>query len=185
MPWNYLVMLLGITCNGPGSTMAQQLRQVVSSPLVPMEPSTEVTLRVHRVEITSVLSGTLFLESRHSAGRYRLLLRVRSHFSIIGISSWTDINKQTKKTIKPKAVLLMQSLKKKMNSSLSFGQGALTFGFSKAISCLSKSVIIILLEDDLAETFSQVSFKSYFPRKNISFPLRTTGFDFFSPAEGK
>ena len=69
--------------------------------------------------------------------------------------------------------------KKKMNSSLSFGQGALTFGLSKAISCLSKSVIMILLEGDLAETFSQVSFKSYLPSKNISFPLRTTGFDFF------
>ena len=49
-----------------------------------------------------------------------------------------------KKKIKPKAVLLMQSLKKKMNSSLSFGQGALTFGLSKVISCLSKSVIMIL-----------------------------------------
>ena len=159
--------------------MAQQLRSpVVSSPLVPMEPYTEVTLRVHRVEITSVLSGTLLLESRHSAGRYRLLLRVRSHFRIISISSSTDLN-NNKKTIKPKAVLLMQSLKKKMNSSLSFGQGALTFGLSKAISCLSKSVIMILLEDDLAETFSQVSFKSYLPSKNISFPQRTSGFDFF------
>ena len=39
--------------------------------------------------------------------------------------------------------------------------------------------IMILLEDDLAETFSQVSFKSYLPSKNISFPLRTTGFDCF------
>ena len=49
-------------------------------------------------------------------------------------------SKQKKqKTIKLKAVLiLMQSLKKKMNSSLSFGQAALTFGSSKAISCLSK-----------------------------------------------
>ena len=49
-------------------------------------------------------------------------------------------SKQKKqKTIKLKAVLiLMQSLKKKMNSSLSFGQAALTFGLSKAISCLSK-----------------------------------------------
>ena len=46
-------------------------------------------------------------------------------------------SKQEKKTIKPKAVLLMQSLKKKMNSSLSFGQGALTFGLSKAISCFT------------------------------------------------
>ena len=32
---------------------------------------------------------------------------------------------------------LMQSLKKKMNSSLSFGQAALTFGLSKAISCVT------------------------------------------------
>ena len=48
-------------------------------------------------------------------------------------------SKQTnQKTIKPKAVLLMQSLKKKLNSSLSFGQAPLTFGLSKAISCLSK-----------------------------------------------
>ena len=108
-------MLLGITCNRPGSTMAQQLRRVVSSPLVLMEPYTEVTLRVHRVEITSVLSGTLLLESRHSAGRYRLLLRVRSHFRIISISSSTDLNNKKNKTIKPKAVLLMQSLKKKDN----------------------------------------------------------------------
>ena len=108
-------MLLGVTCNGPGSTMAQQLRRVVSSPLVPMEPYTEVTLRVHRVDITSVLSGTLLLESRHSAGRYRLLLRVRSHFRIISISSSTDLNKNKKQTIKPEAVLLMQSLKKKNN----------------------------------------------------------------------
>ena len=106
-------MLLGVTCNGPGSTMAQQLRRVVSSLLVPMEPYTEVTLRVHRVEITSVLSRTLLLESRHSAGRYRLLLRVRSHFRIISISSSTDLNKNKKQTIKPEAVLLMQSLKKK------------------------------------------------------------------------
>ena len=97
MPWNYHVMLLVVTCNGPGSTMAQQLRRVLSSPLVPMEPYTEVTLRMHRVDITSVLSGTLLLESRYSAGRYRLLLRVRSHFSIFGISSWTDRNKKNNK----------------------------------------------------------------------------------------
>ena len=38
--------------------------------------------------------------------------------------------------MKPKAVLLMQSLKKKMNSGLFFGEAALTFGSSKAISCL-------------------------------------------------
>ena len=45
-------------------------------------------------------------------------------------------SKQKKqKTIKLKAVLiLMQSLKKKINSSLSFGQASLTFGLSKAIS---------------------------------------------------
>ena len=80
-------MLLGVTYNGPGSTMARILPQVVSSPLVLMEPYTEVILKVHRVDITSVWSGTLLLELRHSAGRYRLLLRVRSHFSIIDISS--------------------------------------------------------------------------------------------------
>ena len=45
------------------------------------------TLRVHRVDTISVLSGTLLLEWRNSAGRYRLRLRVRSHFSMIGISS--------------------------------------------------------------------------------------------------
>ena len=44
-----------------------------------------------------------------------MLLRVRSHFRIISISSSTDLNNKKNKTIKPKAVLLMQSLKKKDN----------------------------------------------------------------------
>ena len=45
-----------------------------------------------------------------------MLLRVRSDFRIISISSSTDLNNNKKnKTIKPKAVLLMQSLKKKDN----------------------------------------------------------------------
>ena len=178
MPWNYYVMLLGVTWNGPGSTMAQQLRSpVVSSPLVPMEPYTEVFLRVHRVEITSVLSGTLLLESRHSAGRYRLLLRVRSHFRIISISSSTDLN-NNKKTIKPKAVLLMQSLKKKLIPACSLGKQPSHLACPRPFPVCLK-YIMILLEDDLAETFSQVSFKSYLPSKNISFPQRTSGFDFF------
>ena len=55
---------------------------------------------------------------------------------------WHKINRLTdlnKKLIKPKAVLLMQGLKKlKLNSSLSFGQAALTFCLPRAASCLSK-----------------------------------------------
>ena len=164
MPWNYHVMLLGVTCNGPGSTMAQQLRRAVSSLLVPMEPYTEVTLRVHRVEITSVLSGTLLLESRHSAGRYRLLLQVRSHFSNIGTRSWTDLNN-----------------KKENNEAqgCAFPLGKQPSHLACPRPFLVWSVIMILLEDDLAETFSQVSLKTYLPSKNSSFPWWTTGFDFF------
>ena len=93
--------------------MTQQLRRVVGSPLVPMEPYTEVTLRVHRVDITSVLSGTLLLESRHSAGRYRLLLPVRSHFRIISISSSTDLNKNKKQNNKAQGCAFDGELEKK------------------------------------------------------------------------
>ena len=48
---------------------------------------------------------------------------------------------QQKKTIKPMlqgCAFDAELEKKQMNSSLSFGQAALTFGLSKAISCLSK-----------------------------------------------
>ena len=177
MPWNYHVMLLGITCNGPGSTMAQQLRRVVSSRLVPMEPYTEVTLRVHRVEITSVLSGTPLLESWHSAGRYRLLLQVRSHFSIIGTRIWTDLNNKKENNEAQGCAFNAELEKKKWIPACSLGKQPSHLACPRPF--LVWSVIMILLEDDLAETFSQVSFKSYLPSKNISFPLRTTGFDFF------
>ena len=138
MPWNYHVTLLGVTWNGPGSTMAQQLRRVLSSPLVPMELYTEVTLRVHRVEITSVLSGTLLLESRHSAGRYRLLLRVRSPFQYHWHKQLNRYKQTNQKNNKTQGCAFDGELEKKMNSSLSFGQAAVTFGLSKAISGLSK-----------------------------------------------
>ena len=46
-------------------------------------------------------------------------------------------SKQKKKN-KAQGCAFNAELEKKMNSSLSFGQAALTFGLSKAISCLSK-----------------------------------------------
>ena len=67
-----------------------------------------------------------------------------------------------------------------LNSSLSFGQAALTFRLPRTISC--SSWIMILLEDDLPGplTIEQVSFKSYLPSKKI-YLSRTTGQDFIEP----
>ena len=53
-------------------------------------------------------------------------------------------------------------LKKTTNSSLSFGQGALTFCTLRATSCLSQ--LMIILEADLP---GHVSFENYFPNKEI------------------
>ena len=66
-----------------------------------------------------------------------MLLRVRSHFRIISISSSTDLN-NNKKNNKAQGCAFNAELEKKINSSLFFGQAALTFGLFKAISCLSK-----------------------------------------------
>ena len=72
----------------------------------------------------------------------------------------------------------MQSLKKKLIPACSLGKQPSHLACSRPfLVCLK--CIMILLEDDLAETFSQVSFKSYLTSKNISFPQRTRGFDFF------
>ena len=74
----------------------------------------------------------------------------------------------------------MQSLKKKLIPACSLGKQPSHLACPRPFPVCLK-YIMILLEDDLAETFSQVSFKSYLPSKNISFPQRTSGFDFFQP----
>jgi len=65
-----------------------------------------------------------------------------------------------------------------LNSSLPFGQAALTFRLPRTISC--SSWIMILLKDDLPGpwTIEQVRFKSYLPSKKI-YLSQTTGQDFF------
>ena len=65
------------------------------------------------------------------------------------------------------AVELSRTLKKKMNSSLSFGQAVLTFFLPWATSCSSSGVILV--EDVLPGPLRQVSFSSYMylPSKKI------------------
>ena len=78
------------------------------------------------------------------------------------------------------AVELSRTSKKKVNSSLSFGQAVLTFFLPGATSCLSSWVI--LLEDVLPGPLRQVSFSScmYLPSKKIYKYLPwTTTQDFF------
>ena len=72
-------------------------------------------------------------------------------------------------------LVFIQSQKKILKSSLSFGQATLTFCLSGTISCLLQLVILVL--DDLPRP---LPIKSYLPSKIICLP-QTTNWDFFQP----